>query len=114
MKFKILDINYSKKDNKRFVIQIADYKENKIKKFDFGLSNGNTYIDHKDKTKRLNYFLRHYNNPLEKNLIDNLILSPSLLSLFILWGKYDNLEDNIIHFNKIINKYNKFNENMIF
>ena len=32
----------------------------------------------------------------------------------ILWGKYDNLEDNIIHFNKIINKYDKFNENMIF
>jgi hypothetical protein len=114
MKFKILDINYSKKNNKRFVIQIVDYKENKIKKFDFGLKNGNTYIDHKDKTKRLNYFLRHYNNLKEKNLIDNLILSPSLLSLLILWSKYDNLEDNIIHFNKIINKYDKFNENMIF
>ena len=42
MKFKILDINYSKKNNKRFVIQIADYKENKIKKFDFGDKNGDT------------------------------------------------------------------------
>lgn len=114
MKYKILDINYSKKKDKRFMIQIADYGQNKIIKFDFGDKNGETYIDHKNKTKRLNYFLRHYNNKLEKNLIDNLILSPSLLSLVILWGKYTNLEDNIKHFNNIINKYDKFDENMIF
>jgi hypothetical protein len=114
MKFKILDINYSKKDNKRFVIQITDYKENKIKKFDFGDKNGDTYIDHKDKTKKLNYYKRHYNNPLQKNLIDNLILSPSLLSLLLLWGKYTSIKENIKHLEYIINKYDKFNENMIF
>jgi hypothetical protein len=114
MKYKILDINYSKKKDKRFNIQILDKDKNKILKFDFGLLSGDTYIDHKDKTKKLNYYKRHYNNKLEKNLIDNLILSPSLYSLFILWGKYTSIKDNIKHLEYIINKYDKFNENMIF
>jgi hypothetical protein len=112
--YKIVSIEYSKVKNKRFKINVLNYKNNEIKIFNFGYKNGNTYIDHKDKLKRYNYYLRHYNNPLEKELIDNLIMSNSILSLFILWGKYDNIEDNIRYYNDYISKENKFNKNMIF
>ena len=112
--YKIISIENSNYKNKRFKSDVVNYKNNKIMTFNFGLKDASTYIDHKDKIKRYNYFLRHYNNPLEKNLIDNLIMSNSVLSLFILWGKYDNINDNIVYYNDYISKKNKFNLNMIF
>jgi hypothetical protein len=39
---------------------------NNGKHYDFGLKGGQTYLDHKDKTKRLNYWKRHYANETEK------------------------------------------------
>jgi len=67
---------------------------------DFGLKNddgtfGSTYIDHHDIKKRLNYWMRHYENKTERHLIDNFILSPSLLSDYILWGAYPNIRKNV-------------------
>ena len=37
----------------------------------------------------------------EKELINNLVPSPSLFSALLLWGKYDNLEDNINYLNSL-------------
>ena len=85
--YKIVSIEYSKYKNKRFKADVINYKNNKIITFNFGDKNGSTYIDHKDKIKRFNYYLRHFNNPLEKEIIENLIMSNSILSLFVLWGK---------------------------
>ena len=118
MVYQIKNISYSKKDNKRFrVIAINKdfrYNDKKYKKYlDFGDKNGNTFLDHKDEELRINYFNRHYNNKREKRFIDNLIMSPSILSLFLTWGPFDNIVNNIILLNKILMKYNKFNPDMI-
>jgi hypothetical protein len=74
---------------------------NNGKHYDFGLKGGQTYLDHKDKRKRENYIKRHYANPIEKRLIDNLVPSPALFSLYLLWGKYTDLNDNINHLNNM-------------
>jgi hypothetical protein len=87
---KIIYITESNKKDKRFRVFLSDNSE-----FDFGLKDGSTYIDHKDKVKRMAYWLRHYANKKEKELIDNFTPSPALFSAYLLWGKYSNLRDNI-------------------
>lgn len=89
----------SPRKNKRFRIIMDDNTY-----YDFGLLGGQTYIDHKDKIKRDNYIKRHYNNPLEKYLIDNLIYSPSLFSMYLLWGPFTNINDNLNYLNKLLSK----------
>jgi hypothetical protein len=74
------------------------------KHYDFGLDGGSTYIDHKDKIKRSAYRKRHLGNPTEKKLIENLVPSPSLFAFALLWGKYDNIKDNINLLNQLWNK----------
>jgi len=64
---------------KRFV---AIYKK---KEYYFGSPTGYTYVDGADEEIRNNYFKRHMANPTEKYRIDNLIMSPALLSAYILW-----------------------------
>lgn len=99
----IIKIVNSPKKNKRFRIYMNDSKF-----YDFGLKNPvkGTYIDHKDKKIRENYRKRHLNNKNEYDLITNLIPSPSLFSFYILWGDYDNINDNIKMLNNMF-KYKK-------
>ena len=106
---KIIKIESSKNKNKRFKITM-----NNNKTYNFGLLNGSTYIDHNNKLKKDNYIKRHYNNPLEKSIITNMTISPSLFSLFILWGPYNNINKNIKHFNNIINKHHKFKLSLLY
>lgn len=118
MVYQIKEITYSNKDNKRFKIiavnKSLDYNDkNKKKYIHFGDKNGDTFLDHKDENKRINYFNRHYNNKREKKYIDNLIMSPSILSLFLLWGPNKDIISNIILLNNILMKYDKFNPDMI-
>jgi hypothetical protein len=81
----ILKIEPSNRAKKRFKAILSDSKE-----IHFGLKEGQTYLDHKDDTKRMNYHARHCWGR-QKELIDDLILSPSLLSLYLLWGMYSTL-----------------------
>jgi len=74
-------------------------KDGTLKTFQFGLKNGNTYIDTRSELERENYIKRHLGNPLEKHLIDEMIPSPALLSFFILWGPYKSLKENVRHLN---------------
>jgi hypothetical protein len=62
---------------------------------DFGLFGASTYVDHHDIKKRYNYWARHYANKTERHLIDNMIMSPSLLSAYILWGAYPSIQKNV-------------------
>jgi hypothetical protein len=76
------------------------------KHYDFGYKSsdgklGSTYIDHHDKTKRKNYWLRHLGNPTEKKLIKNLVPSSSLFSAMLLWGEYETLEQNAFKLNEL-------------
>ena len=89
----------SPRKNKRFRIIL----ENK-KYYDFGLTGGQTFIDHKNIEKRENYRKRHLGNSIEKNLIENIIPSPALFSFWILWGDSSNLKTNVIELNKKLEK----------
>lgn len=93
----IKNIQPSNRKDKRYMITYND------KDYHFGLKNGSTYIDHKDKLKRDNYRKRHYGNIKEKYLIDNLIISPSLLSWYLLWTG-PNINENLKNLNKLLKK----------
>jgi hypothetical protein len=97
--YMIVDIKASPVKNKRYrvVMDNGNY-------YDFGLKGGQTYIDHKDKVKRENYIKRHYANPIEKRLIDNLVPSPALLSIYLLWGPTTDLDKNIEYLNHLWSK----------
>jgi hypothetical protein len=95
----IKSIQKSNKKNKRYQVILSNGE-----KIDFGLNTGKTYIDHNDNTKRLNYFKRHFANPKEYQLISNLIPSPALMSMFILWGPYKTINENINFLNKLLSK----------
>jgi hypothetical protein len=88
----------SPRKNKRFRAVLDDDKY-----IDFGLLGGNTYIDHHDKTKRINYIKRHLGNPKEEYKIKNFIPSPALLSMLILWGPSTDINENVKILNSIIN-----------
>lgn len=94
--YMIVEIEKSKRKNKRFRVILDTGKS-----YDFGLDTGETYIDHKDKNKRLNYRKRHLGNETENNLISNLIPSPSLFSYYLLWGDYTDIMKNIIFLNNL-------------
>ena len=74
------------------------------KHYDFGLKGGETYLDHKDLTKRENYRKRHLGNSVEKVLITKLVPSPSLFAYYLLWGKYTDLQKNIDYLNSLWKK----------
>jgi hypothetical protein len=59
------------------------------KTFHFGSATGQTYIDHGDKLKRLNYIKRHQVNE------DWTTVNPGALSRFILWGDSPDIETNL-------------------
>ena len=61
----------------------------------FGSKNGNTYIDHGDKTKRSNYIKRHQVNEDFDNPY-----SPGALSRWLLWGDSTDLYKNLKEFRK--------------
>jgi hypothetical protein len=88
-----MDIEYSKRKDKRFVAIFDDGT-----KINFGLKNGNTYIDHQDKKKRENYIKRHevnenFNNPK----------TAGSLSRWILWGDDIDINTNIKKFKQKFN-----------
>jgi hypothetical protein len=96
----IVSIKNSPIKTKRFRITLDNNKH-----YDFGLKTGQTYIDHKDKIKRHNYQVRHYNLKKEQPYIQNLIPSPALFSYYILWGETSDIMKNI----KLLNKLFKNN-----
>ena len=91
-------IDRSNRLQKRFKVILDNDKE-----FHFGqeFSDGThpqTYIDGASREKRDNYIKRHLGNKTENQLINNLVPSPSLFSMFLLWNT-NSLENNI----KILN-----------
>jgi hypothetical protein len=71
------------------------------KHYDFGLRGSKTFLDHGDIIKRENYKKRHLANDTEKQLIKNLIPSPSLFSYYLLWGNSSDLQKNIEFLNNL-------------
>ena len=96
---KIIKIEPSDVQNKRYRVILDDGKI-----YNFGLHDGNTYIDHHNIKLRDAYQKRHLGNKIENNLIKNLIPSPALFSFYILWGPHTSVRQNIKYLNNLWNK----------
>ena len=55
------------------------------KEIHFGSDVSQTYTEGATKEKRDNYFRRHLANPVERHHVENLVMSPALLSAYVLW-----------------------------
>jgi hypothetical protein len=91
---KIVSLEKSNRKDKKYVVLLDDGKE-----YHFGLKNSITYVEGATKQKRDAFLARHQNNPLEKKLIENLVPSPALFSVYLLWNTND-LDENV----KILNR----------
>jgi hypothetical protein len=89
-----MEVQLSKRKGKRLV---AIFKNGK--KVHFG-SEGQTYVDHKDKEKRAAYLARH--GASGKQRWDD-PYSAGALSRWILWGDYTSMEGNIAAFRRRFN-----------
>jgi hypothetical protein len=85
--------------NKRFRADIKT--KDGIKKIDFGLRGGFTYLDGASDIVKRNYLKRHMGNATENRLITNLVPSASLLSAKLLWGPTRDLSKNIAELNNM-------------
>ena len=95
-KLKVINIIASPRKNKRFRAVLSDNST-----VDFGLLNGFTYLDGASNEVKENYRKRHYNS-VEKPFIDNLVISPSLLSYYLIWGDYRDINKNMKVLNKLL------------
>ncbi len=91
-----MDLYLSDRKNKRFMIVFGD------KKYYFSQPNSNTYIDGATDKQRDAYRKRHLANPLEHDLITNLVHSPALLSYHISWGDSRDPIKNLKTLNKLM------------
>lgn len=96
MSIQIVEILPSRRKNKKFKAILNDGTE-----VHFGLKNSNTYIDNASLQTRNAYLARHLANKIENQLIENLVMSPSLLSAYILWNTND-LEKNVKILNSLL------------
>jgi len=91
---KIVSYEKSNRKNKKYKVTLDDGKS-----YHFGLKNSVTYIEGATKEKRDAFLARHMNNPLEKKLIENLIPSPALFSVYLLWNT-NSIDKNVEILNK--------------
>ena len=98
----IIDIKNSPVKNKRYRVFLDNGKH-----YDFGLKGSKTYLDHQNKYLRDNYHKRHLGNEKERYLIENSIISPALLSFYILWGGYTDINNGIKYLNNILREKSK-------
>lgn len=96
MSIKITSINPSTRKDKKYMVILSNGKI-----IHFGLKGSITYTEGASKEKRDAYLKRHLGNPLEKNLIENKIISPALLSYYVLWNT-PSLEENIKILNRLL------------
>jgi len=86
---KFISLKPSTKPDKKFMITFLEPD----KTIHFGYKNSSTYLDHHDKTKRLNYLKRHFQNEDWNNP-----LTAGSLSAYLLWGHSTNLNTNLNYF----------------
>lgn len=100
----IVEIRPSPLKNKRYVATVLE--QGVERKIHFGSKGSQTYIDGlRTLQERNNYWARHMASPMERTLIRNMVISPALLSAYLLWGDSKSLFQNV----KILNKLLKEN-----
>jgi hypothetical protein len=90
----IKSLTESKQKGKKYTIKFS----NPTKTIHFGSEGSSTYLDNKDKTTRDNYMNRHAPN---EDWDDP--LSAGALSLYILWGPFTDINDNLDFYKKTFN-----------
>ena len=95
---KIVSIEKSNRKDKKYKVELDDGKQ-----YHFGLKNSVTYVEGASKQTRDAFLARHLNNPLEKKLIENLIPSPALFSVYLLWNT-DSIDKNVGILNRLFSK----------
>ena len=94
----ILNVVKSNRKGKKYTAILDTGKE-----IHFGSDVSTTYVEGASKEKRANYLKRHLANPVEKHHVENLVMSPALLSAYLLWSG-PSLEKNIEVLNKELRK----------
>lgn len=94
----ILNVVKSNRKGKKYTAILDTGKE-----VHFGSDVSTTYVEGASKEKRDNYLKRHLANPVEKHHVENLVMSPALLSAYLLWSG-PSLEKNIEVLNKELRK----------
>lgn len=90
-----LQITESNSKNKRFKAVLSDARTNIKQTIHFGAKEGQTFIDHKDETKRKNYIKRHQALNEDWNSIN-----AGSLSRYVLWGDSTDINKNISAYKK--------------
>jgi hypothetical protein len=90
-----LQILLSDSKTKRLKALLRDNQLNIKQTIHFGSKDGQTYIDHGDKTKRENYIKRHQALNEDWNSIN-----AGSLSRYILWGQSTDINKNINDYKK--------------
>ena len=93
-------IEPSNRKGKKYTAILSDGKQ-----IHFGLAGSNTYVDGASTQMRNAYLARHLANKTEQQLIQNLVLSPALLSAYILWNTPD-IDNNVKILNKMLKNRN--------
>jgi hypothetical protein len=93
----ILNVVKSNRKGKKYTAILDNGKE-----VLFGSDVSQSYVEGASDEKRESYLRRHMANTVEKHRIDNFIMSPALLSAYLLWGSTRNLDDNIKILNRLI------------
>ena len=90
----IINVVKSNRKGKKYTAILDTGKE-----VHFGSDVSQTYVEGASKEKRSAYLKRHLANPVEKHHVENLVMSPALLSAYLLWSG-PSLEKNIQVLNK--------------
>jgi hypothetical protein len=92
----ILKVVKSNRKGKKYTAILDTGKE-----IHFGSDVSQTYVEGATKEKRSAYLKRHLANPVEKHHVENLVMSPALLSTYLLWNT-SSIEKNINILNKLL------------
>ena len=90
----IVSIEKSRRKGKKLCAVLSDDR-----RIDFGSDVSTTFAEGASQQKKDSYFKRHLANAVERNKIQNLKMSPALLSAYVLWLTPD-METNV----KILNE----------
>jgi hypothetical protein len=93
---KIVSLEKSTQKNKKYQVVLSDGSI-----YHFGLKNSKTFVEGATKQTRDAFLARHLNNPLEKDLIENMTPSPALFSVYLLWAT-PSLDNNIKILNSLL------------
>jgi hypothetical protein len=96
---KIIDLTASRYFGKRYQATV-EFPDGKQQKYQFGQDLAFTYVDGAPERTKEAYLARHMANPRENFLIMNLIPSPALFSMRLLWGDSRNLITNLDNLNR--------------